>query len=104
MNVAICTASKTLPPGLSTKKLIFSRLRQRLYERAEPSKISGNYWPRSCYSERCTGDLPSSIGFRFCGADLPPGWVTCLDFLAQMNLVASMLSQSRQPSSRVHAI
>ena len=32
---------------------------------------------------------------RFSVARISPRWSTCQDFLAQMNLVASMLSQSR---------
>ena len=38
---------------------------------------------------------------RHCGAALadPPGWSTRQDFLGQMNLVVSMLSQSRHMSS-----
>ena len=37
----------------------------------------------------------SNIGVPFSMARISPRWSTCLDFLAQMNLVASMLSQSR---------
>ena len=42
----------------------------------------------------CGAGSPDSRRSPFCGADLPPV-VSSLDLLAQMNLVASMLSQSR---------
>ena len=57
--------------------------------RADFEMASGLFQARPV-SLQAIADVTAALRWR-----ISPRWSTCLDFLAQMNLVASMLSQSR---------